>query len=292
MGFIKKSKFIVRRFFWLLRYGMLLKNIHTSAYLLKNGEESRRTDIKGKPVVSIVIATYNNLEYTKQCVDSIYERTEYPDFEIIIVDNASLDGTVNYLKQLTAQNNNVTAIFNESNLGFAAANNQGILKSESDYIVFLNNDTIVTKGWLGGLIKHLDDPHVGMVGPVTNNVGNEAKIRVYYKDLIEMHCFAERFLERNKGKTRNIDMLALFCAAMRRATIDEIGLLDERFGIGMCEDNDYGRRLHIAGYKIICAQGVFVHHFGSMSLKQLSPEEYRKLHETNRKLYDDKWGIV
>jgi len=292
MGFIKKSKFIVRRFFWMARYGMLLKNIHAAEHPHNNGKESTNKDITGKPAVSIIMATYNNLEYTKQCVDSIYEKTDDPRFEMVLVDNASLDGTVAYLKDLKGQKNNVITIFNDRNLGFAAANNRGIRESSGDYIVFLNNDTVVTKGWLGGLIRHLDDPEVGMVGPVTNNVGNEARISIYYQDLFEMHCFAERFMEKNKGKTCNIGMLALFCAAMRRATIDEIGLLDERFGIGMFEDNDYGRRLLAAGYKIICATDVFVHHFGSMSLKQLSSDEYRKIYETNRKLYNEKWGSV
>ncbi len=77
---------------------------------------------------------------------------------------------------------------------------------------------------------------------------------------------------------------------MRKAVVDQIGPLDERFGAGMFEDDDYARRVRQAGYRVICAEDVFVHHRGSASFSKLSETEYRNLFELNKRLYEEKWG--
>ena len=131
------------------------------------------------PLTSIILITYNNLIYTKLCLKSILEKTNYPNYEIIIVDNGSTDETKDYLKDISQKNDNIICIFNKDNLGFAKANNIGINASNGHYIVLLNNDTIVTKGWISGLIRNLESSDkIGIVGPVTNNISNEAKINV------------------------------------------------------------------------------------------------------------------
>lgn len=253
-----------------------------------------------KPLVSIIIVTFNNVEYTRFCIWSIYAKTIHPNFELIIVDNASTDGTREYLNSLKEKWNNIKIIINDKNLGFAAANNIGIKESKGSYIIFLNNDTIVTRGWISGLIKYLRGPEVGIVGPVTNSIGNEARIEVSYKNLIEeltyqnileMGLFAKRYSSRNRGVSFDIPVLALYCAAIRREMIDKIGLLDERFSIGMFEDDDYCMRIRNAGFKVICAEDVFIHHFGGLSFFKLVPEEYHRIFNENRKKYELKWGI-
>jgi GT2 family glycosyltransferase len=77
---------------------------------------------------------------------------------------------------------------------------------------------------------------------------------------------------------------------MRRAVVNQVGLLDERFGLGMFEDEDYARRVRQAGYRVICAEDVFVHHYGMSSFSKLSDAEYRNLFERNKRLYEEKWG--
>jgi O-antigen biosynthesis protein len=131
------------------------------------------------PKISIIVLSYNNLPYTRLCLESIIENTSYPNYEIIVVDNASEKSTVKYLKSVKASLGNFILILNDENLGFSKANNQGFAISAGEYIVFLNNDTIVTPGWVHGLLYHLQkNPSAGMVGPVTNSIGNEAKIDV------------------------------------------------------------------------------------------------------------------
>ena len=244
-----------------------------------------------KPTASIIILTYNNLDLTRQCLESIYAKTDTPDFEVIAVDNASTDETPQYLQEFAESHPSLRAILNEANEGFARGNNIGAAAAAGQYLVFLNNDVIVTKGWLAGLLRHLQDPAVGIVGPVTNSSGNESRIRVDYQDLQGMDSFAERYTQDHAGQAFEIDMLAFLCVAMRREVFEEVGVLDERFGRGMFEDDDYALRLKEKGYKILCAEDVFLHHWGGASFLKLEQVEYRRLFEENRHKFEEKWGI-
>ncbi|MCB9461510.1 MAG: glycosyltransferase [Anaerolineaceae bacterium] len=241
------------------------------------------------PMFSIVIVTWKNLDLTQQCVESIFRNTDYPNYEIIVVDNASDDGTPDYLKSLAAREDRVKVILNDENRGFAAANNQGIQLAEGENVLLLNNDTIVTRGWLTGLGRYLRDEKIGMVGPVTNFVGNAARIDVPYKTVEDMETFANDWMRDHHGESFEIDMLAMFCVAMRRSLIDEIGLLDESYGIGMFEDDDYAERTKAAGYDIICARDIFIHHHGQASFKLLPEDEYQALWESNQSYYEGKF---
>src|SRR5262249_42979253 len=151
------------------------------------------------------------------CIDSIFRNTLWPDFELIVVDNGSTDGTRQYLQQVAQLHGNVKLILNDTNQGFAGGDKHGIPRAAGEDVVLLNNDTVVTRGWLGRLIRHLErDPRVGMVGPVTNSIGNEARVEVDYTSLEEMEAFAQRCAREDAGQSFDIKVLALFCAAVRR----------------------------------------------------------------------------
>jgi GT2 family glycosyltransferase len=241
---------------------------------------------------SIIILTYNNLDYTRQCLDSIYEKTSHPEFELILVDNASQDGTPEFLEEFSQTHPNVRLVLNQTNEGFAGGNNLGAAAASGDAIVFLNNDIIVTHGWLSGLTAHLQDPGVGMAGPVTNASGNETYIHVDYQDLKDLEPFAQQYTQAHKGQAFEVRMLPFQCIAMRREVYEEVGPLDERFTRGMFEDDDYALRVWQKGYSILCAEDVFVHHWGSASFSRLDRLEFLKLFSENWKKFEEKWGTA
>ena len=241
---------------------------------------------------SIIVVTYNNLALTKLCLESILRNTDYPNYEVIVVDNNSTDGTPDYLRLMAAEYRQLQIILNGENRGFASANNQGIALSRGERIVLLNNDTIVPRGWLTRLIRHLDNPGIGLIGPVTNFVGNEAKIPVNYQTLGEMEAFADEWMWANEGRVGEIHMLAMFCVAFRRDTFERVGPLDEQFGLGMFEDDDYSLRIKGFNLRVVCALDVFVHHVGQAAFRKLIENgEYDSLFEENRRRYESKWNV-
>ena len=243
------------------------------------------------PKVSVIVLTYNNLAFTQACLHSLEANTHYLDWELILVDNASTDGTRDFLVDYLTRHPRARLVQNEENLGFAAGNNQGLVVAEGEYLVILNNDTYVTPGWLVGLIRHLRrDPSLGLVGPVTNNIGNEAKIDIHYTDMTEMQKAAWAYTSRHAGKELEISTVAFFCVAISRAAYTKVGGLDERFGLGFFEDDDYCQRVRQAEFRIAVAEDVFIHHHLSASFDLLDEERRQALFERNRALYEDKWG--
>ena len=243
------------------------------------------------PKVSVVVVTYNNLNLTRACLASIDEHSQYEHLEVIVVDNASTDGSREFLGEWEDNHHNHKLILNDDNKGFAAANNQGLAIATGDYLVLLNNDTYVTPGWTRTLSKHLQrDQTIGLIGPVTNNIGNEAKIDILYTNMSEMLIKSAAYTRRHIGRLTPLRTAAFFCVMMARTTFEAIGPLDEAFGRGFFEDDDYCRRIEKAGLRVVCAEDVFVHHNLSASFDQLNQKERQKLFEENKKIYEAKWG--
>lgn len=244
-----------------------------------------------EPLVSIIVLTYNNLDYTKQCLHSLEVYSDYENIEIIVVDNASVDESPIYLADWASKDSRRIFIANDANLGFSAGNNVGLRMARGEYLVMLNNDTYVTPGWVRTLANHLRrHPEVGLVGPVTNNIGNEAKIDIHYESMEEMIARAGDYTRRNAGKAFPIETAAFFCAMITRQAYEKVGGLDEQFGVGFFEDDDYCRRLEQQGLSKLCAEDVFVHHHLSASFDKLRADKKMELFERNKGLYESKWG--
>ncbi len=241
-----------------------------------------------RPLISIIILTYNNLTFTQKCLESIEHHTQYSAIEIIIVDNASTDGTRDYLKTLEHP---YKIILNNENKGFSAGNNIGIQAAQGDYIVLLNNDTIVTPGWLLTLLNHCTrNPELGLLGPMTDNIGNEAKIELASIMPSQKEDAIKEKILAHMGELMPLKTLAFFCVMIPYKIIREVGLLDEQFGLGFFEDDDYCRRVTASGYKIQCARDVFVYHHLSASFGKMTTKAREELFHKNKILFEKKWG--
>jgi GT2 family glycosyltransferase/glycosyltransferase involved in cell wall biosynthesis len=245
---------------------------------------------ENEPKVSVIVVTYNNLDLTKACLASLDEFSDYTPLEIIVVDNASSDGSKKFLTEWAAAPNR-KLISNGDNKGFAAANNQGLAIASGEYLVLLNNDTYVTPGWVRTLVNHLRrDSSIGLIGPVTNNIGNEAKINLSYKSMGEMLKTSASYTRRHISQTLQLRTAAFFCVMMRRDVYERLGPLDEAFGRGFFEDDDYCRRVERQGLSIVCAEDVFIHHHLSASFNKMKSHERQVLFEQNKAIYEAKWG--
>jgi len=240
----------------------------------------------GFGLTSIVILTHNQLEYTRQCIESIRERTTDP-VELIVVDNGSTDGTVDYLHSLSG----VRATFNAENLGFPIAANQGIRAATGRQILLLNNDTIVTTGWLRRMLRALaSDRRIGLVGACSNNVSGSQQVTVSYDDLTSLDGFAWDYGKSRDRVVADTDRLVGFCLLIRREVVDKIGVLDEQFTPGNFEDDDYCQRALEAGFRVVIARDAFVHHFAGRTFvgTGVSGSKFGGLIARNQKRYREK----
>jgi len=242
---------------------------------------------------SVVIPVLDNLVCTRLTLESLLANTERPGYEVVVIDNGSAEPTRRYLQVLASRNRNVRVIRNDANHGFAAAANQGLAAAMTDQLVLLNNDTIVVPDWLARLTAHLADPEVALVGPITNRCGGPAQIPTTYRTYGELLSFArERTAAVHGDPLGEVPITELFCTALRRDVLEAVGPLDEQFELGMFEDDDYARRVRDLGYRVVCAEDVFVHHFGEASLGRLASEgRYGELFHANRSRFERKWGV-
>ena len=245
----------------------------------------------GPDSTSIVVLSHDGLAFTRLCLESVLAHTAEHDFELIVVDNASRDGTRAYLAKLAEADARVRVLFNAKNMGFAPACNQGLGLALGEHLVLLNNDTMVPPGWLSPLLAHLGDPAVGLVGPTTNRIGNEAEIETDYRTWGELLEFARRRQAGHAGEWLVMRTPAMFCLALRRQTFQHLGPLDERYEVGLLEDDDYAERARVAGYELRCVEDSFVHHFGEASFGNLvAGGEYQRILRANQQRYAEKWG--
>lgn len=245
------------------------------------------------PEVSIIMLTFNALEYTKKCVQSIIEHTDIP-YEIIFVDNGSKDGTIQYLQELSKQYPHIRVIFNKTNKGFAYGNNQGARKARGKYVLFLNNDVLVSDGWLMDLVNAIQrNPFIGMVGPVTNSISGLQRVeRIPYNDEMGFYKFAAQVRQINKNKITPRRRIAGFCMLMPTNVFNELKGFDKSFGTGNFEDDDLCLRLRKRQkMAIMVHEGVFIHHYGSQTFKA-NHIAYNQSMQEKARIFFRKWPNV
>jgi GT2 family glycosyltransferase len=183
----------------------------------------------------------------------------------------------------------------DQNLGYAAGNNAGIAAAKGDYIVLLNNDTVVTPQWLDRMITCAEqEPEIGLVGPVTNQISGPQRVDGVPYDttsLANLDEFAAMWAKEYNGKTHRFWRVVGFCMLIKRQVIDQIGGLDPRYGIGNFEDDDYCIRAAIAGFKSALALDSFIHHFGSRTFEGQRINQSSILY-ANWDIFKQKWGLA
>lgn len=210
-------------------------------------------------MIDIIIVTYNAKDKLRRCLESVRKYTDGIKYSLVIVNNNSSDRTLQFLKNYRQRKINI--INTNKNLGFCGAANLALRQTFNSFIVFLDDDTEVTKGWLTGLYKQIKNKSkVGIVGckiVFPNNRILSADYRVKPSQLVGSG-------EIDRGQRDYIkesDALVGACWLMRRELIKKVGYFDKRFFPCQAEDTDYCLRTRLAGYKIIYnGQVKIIHH--------------------------------
>lgn len=230
------------------------------------------------PEVYISILNWNGKELTRQCLTSLFDVTSYENFEVIVVDNGSTDGSVPMLEEEFPE---VTLIANESNRGFAKGNNQAFevaMENGADYVLMLNNDTeLVDPEWLSKLVEVAErERDIGIVGcRVVEPDGTLHYDGRYFPMFVS--CISQKY-EYNRYQEKNgssdyeyIDEVVGAVFLVKRALIEKIGILDETYSPAYGEESDYCVRAWDAGFKVAYTDEVEVEHLRHQTADQMDP---------------------
>lgn len=238
------------------------------------------------PTASLAMVTYRHPALTQLALQAVLRFTPWPNLEVIVVDNASPDGTAAACAAVAGQDRRVKILAQAANLGFPRAVNLALAAAKGELIGILNNDVVVTPGWWEGLADELlSHPYLAAVGPSTNAAGNLARQPARYQRLGELVATAWQ-----RAATRRcvrVAQLGFFCVALRARAWRQLGGLDESFGLGYFEDADFCRRARRRGWQLACLRHCFVHHQQSAAFATLADAEVIALYERNRQLYKE-----
>ncbi|MDP2638263.1 MAG: glycosyltransferase family 2 protein [Candidatus Levybacteria bacterium] len=239
--------------------------------------------------VSIIIVNLNGKVNLEICLNSLFKIT-YSPFEIIVVDNGSTDGSIDFLKKKFPS---VKIVETNKNLGFAQGNNVGYRKSKGEYILLLNNDCIVTKNFLDKLVSCLKkNSTVGIIQPTIffyrpgtslhkkiNSVGSFFLKSgfLYHQD------YGKNFVRQKYLKPYEVFSAYGACLLVKREVVEKVGLFDPDFFLYF-EETDLCHRVWLAGYSVMVDPRVYVFHKGAQTSKKL-PAAFVQFHSFKNKLY-------
>ncbi|MFN8419887.1 MAG: glycosyltransferase [Anaerolineae bacterium] len=215
--------------------------------------------------ISVIIPVHNALDYARACVDSLYSvRVDVP-IEVIVVDNGSEPDVLAWLNESADRYPNFYFHHFPQNTGFSKGMNTGVRIARGNYLVLLNSDTLVTDGWVDRLVEAANaDATLGILSPKTNYVGEGQQIEEAARHLLpeQANQYAASIRERS-GIIEVPERMAFFCVMCSRALWELLGGLDEGFGLGNFEDEDFCTRTKMLGLKLAVIPSSFVYHHGS-----------------------------
>jgi GT2 family glycosyltransferase len=237
--------------------------------------------------LSIIIVSWNTAELLANCLESVYAHPPPDSFELIVVDNASTDGTVQMVRQQFPQ---VKLVANEENVGFAAANNQAITSSSGRYVLLLNPDTEVRPGALDTLVQFMDaHPGAGAVGVQLLNPDNTLQPSCYPLPTLSREWWRLFHLDRLRpygtyrmtdwplDQPKEVEVIQGAALLLRRQALDQVGLLDTDYFI-YTEEVDLCYRLQHAGWRLYWVPQAQVVHYGGQSTRQVAAEMFLQLY--------------
>lgn len=238
------------------------------------------------PLVSIYVLAFNNLEkYTKTCVECILKYTKEIDYELILVDNGSNDGTFEYFQSVHYKKKKIIKV--TKNIGAYEGTRHAVAECRGKYIVSIANDVYVTENWLTNMLKcAMSDTRIGMVNPVSDYISNYQSVDLGYKDFSDMQEKAASFNISDPKKWHERLRLITLGTLYKKECLDVVGLFDYGF-IHDFMDDDITFRIRHAGYKTMLCKDVFVSHAGKLTDKG-TDIACRSLNE-GKKLFKDKY---
>lgn len=224
---------------------------------------------------SIVVPVMNQLHYTKECLKDL-SLTKGIEIEIIIINNASIDGT----KEFLSKKERIRVIDNDVNKGCAASWNQGVKESNGDWVVILNNDVRLPLGWLNNLISTACKKNVDVISPGMREGQLNYKIENY----------APAYMNSMRNVFRKWTPSGV-CFSVKKNVFEKVGLFDENYEIGQYEDADFFRRCKNSNIIMGITGGSFIHHFGSVTQKSIQKKTKSDYSNMNKNYHRNKWRI-
>lgn len=234
-------------------------------------------------VCDLILLSWNNLEQTRSCLESLFEVTRLPS-RLFIVDNGSEPPVRHFLASVKPRGfiRDVTLLQNERNEGFPRGMNRGIAASTAPFVCLLNNDLRFASGWLREMVAVATaDPSVGIVNPTSNTFGDHPPAGWS----LEEYAAARR---QYHGQYVEVGMCIGFCLLVKRDVLNRIGTLSEDVERFFFEDEDFSMRAQQAGFQCVVAQASYVHHAEHRSVS-LVPER-ETVFQRNQRWCHEKWG--
>lgn len=248
--------------------------------------------------LDIIIPTYGQEEHTCRCLRSIAATRGELDVRVIWVDNGSRDESRAAVELCLAETGlPCTVVYWSDNAGFVKATNRGLAESDATFICLQNNDTVAYPGLYQTLLAACALPSAGLVGPVGSSgwqdVNNLASKWGWdgYGDLTHEQIAARLRAEHGSDAWEVPRMLAFFCTMMPRSTYERLGPLDEDYGVGFGDDDDYCAKAQAAGLKLYLALGAYCEHAHRTTFRALyEHDEILRMQDRNLALYHERWG--
>ncbi len=238
-------------------------------------------------LVTIIIPTLNGKNFLQQTLEAVAKNTEWP-YEVIVVENNSTDGTAEYLKNLDLDIDG-QVVYNDINMGFGVANNQAARLAKGNFLCFLNNDTIPTKGWLTAMMKVFEEEDaVGVVGAKLLHPGTEV---IQHAGVVEMSDGRPNHVYFGKhsgyplaNKRKQYFAVTFACAVTPKGLFEDIGGFNEDYWCGW-EDVEYCQEVHKKGQRVYYEPAAVVYHYESRTEGRYKRESH------NFNLYTSRWVL-